>query len=526
LNDGMEEKARAAVARILRSATFEQSERLRRFLEFIVTETLAGNGGRLKGYAIAVEVFDRDHGFDSTVNPIVRVEAARLRAKLREYYETEGRDDPVRLVMPKGGYVIQLEERQPASAALGRGSLAMQPEAADRTPPVGEAPSLAVLPFTNLSNDQEQGYFADGITDTLITELSRLPELLVISRQSSFAYRNAPMKAEEISRELGVRYLLHGSVQRAASRVRIIAQLIDAESGAHLWAERFDREIENVFHVQDEVVRHIMAVLQVRIVAGSDRLRSPQEEGPRNLEAHDRLMRGLERFWIYTQESMDKAHGFFKQAVELAPTDAEAHAWLARALVFRWLMYWDERPDGLEQAYHHARTAVDLGPRLPQAYTVLCWVQLWRRECAAAAAAGRRAATLDPNNADAHMFIAYALSVCGKGKEAMHHIEKALRLNPHPSSLYHFTLGQCYYVLKDYEKAIEAFRQGVAVWNAFYPNHFYLCLTYTLLGREEEARSARESLLALTEGRRPALRRIQLHSGVDQELERRAGLID
>lgn len=521
--DAEKTQAHACLERVLSSAPFAQSERLQRFLRLIVTETLAGHADRLKGYAIALEVFDRDPGFDPAINAIVRVEAARLRAKLREYYEAYGQDDPVRLVMPKGSYAIQLEKPQPGS---GVGSSSWAPLQAWRASeprasiPVEEKPSLAVLPFTNMSSDAEHGYFADGVTDTLITELSRLPELLVISRQSSFAYRNVTRKAEEIARELGVKYLVEGSVQRAASHVRIIAQLIDAGSGAHLWAERFDRELKDIFQVQDDVVRHILAVLQVRITAALEHTPA------RSIEAHDCLMRGLERFWAYRQDAMDEAKAHFTRAVELDPADAAAHAWLARALVFSWLMYWDERPEALEHAYRHARLAIDLGPQLPQAYAVLCWVQLWRNQCGAAIAAGRHAVRLDPNNADAHMFMAYALSVSGRGKEAARYIEKAMRLNPHPSALYHFTLGQYYYVLADYENAIAAFKQGTAVWDAFYPNHYYLCVIYTLLGRDEEASSARKTLLALCDGRRPFLRRIHMHADVDPELERRAGLID
>jgi TolB-like protein len=246
LTEAESSTVRACLERILLSAPFAQSGRLQRFLTLVVTETLAGHADRLKGYTIGVEVFDRDPSFDSAIDPIVRVEAARLRAKLREYYDREGRNDPIRLELPKGRYAVRI---------------------APHPLPIEEKPSLAVLPFTNMSSDAEQGYFAAGVTDALITELSRLPDLFVISRHSSFAYLNMDKRVQEIGQELRVRYLLGGSVRRAGNRVRVTTQLIDASSGRHVWAERFDRELQDILAVEDDVVRRILAVLQVKLTA-------------------------------------------------------------------------------------------------------------------------------------------------------------------------------------------------------------------------------------------------------------------
>lgn len=522
LTDAERSAVGACLERILLSAPFAQSERLQRFLKFVVTETLAGHADRLKGYTIGVEVFDRDPSFDSAIDAIVRVEAARLRAKLREYYDAEGRDDPVRIELPKGRYAAQMEMRPPRAAAAPAPALV-----APHPAPVEDKPSLAVLPLTNLSSDAEQGYFADGVTDSLITELSRLPGLFVISRHSSFTYRNVNKRAEEIGQELGVKYLVEGSVRRAGNRVRITTQLIDTASGRHLWAERFDRELQDIFAVEDDVVRRILAVLQVKLT-GPDSARTVHE-GTRSVEAHDCLLRGLERLWLSTQDSVLQARTYFSRAVDLDATYATAHAWLARALVFEWIMYWNPRPEGIEEAHEHARLAVDLDPQLPQAQSILCWVQLWRRQGDASIAAGSKAVTMDPNDADAHVFLASALCASGRGRAALHYIEKGMRLNPHPSGFYHFALGQCHYVLEDYEQALEAFKQGVALRDVFYPNHYHLCLIYTLFGREAEARVERDILLKLTSGRKPILRNIYLDehvSKVTDELARRAGLIE
>jgi adenylate cyclase len=515
-------KARTCLDRILASPCFVQSERQQRFLKFIVTESLAGRTDRLKGYSIAVEVFDRDVSFDPGIDAIVRVEAARLRGKLREYYEREGRTDPVRFDLPKGAYLIRMEWRPPGTMP----SPQEPPEArahtvgqaiSPRLQPIEDRPSLAVLPFANISSDSEQAYFADGITDGLIAELSRLPGLLVISRHSSFVYKGVSKRAEQIGAELGIRYLLEGSVQRAAERVRITVQLIDAASGAHLWAERYDRELKDIFAVQDDVTQRIVSVLQVKFAAAE------QERighgGTVNVEAHDRLLRGLERFWIFTPESNSEASVHVACALELDPGYAAGHTWLARVLVFRWIMLWDPTPEALECAYDHIRQAVDLDPKGPLTQAVLCWVQLWRKQGEAAIAAGWRAVDLDPNNADAYLFLAYALAASGRGEEALHNIVKGMRLNPHPSAVYYNALCLSYLALEEYDQAITACRRGIEVTDVFIPNHYMLCLIYTLLGHDEDARAEREKLMMLTGASKPVIQYIWLDEDVRLRME-------
>jgi adenylate cyclase len=523
-------KARTCLDRILASPCFVQSERQQRFLKFIVTETLAGHTDRLKGYTIAVEVFDRDVSFDPAIDAIVRVEAARLRAKLREYYEREGGTDPVRFELPKGAYVIRMQWR----AAHTTQSLQESPDTRAQTVghamstglrPIEDRPSLVVLPFANMSSDSEQEYFADGITDGLITELSRLPGLFVISRHSSFVYKGVSKRAEEIGAELGIRYLLEGSVHRAAERVRITAQLIDAASGAHQWAERYDRELKDIFAVQDDVTQRIVNVLQVKFAANARERMS--HGGTVNVEAHDCLLRGLERFWKFTPESTREARVQLVRAVELDPGYAAGHTWLARVLVFRWIMLWDPNPETLERAYDHIRLAVDLDPKAPHAQAVLCWVQLWRKQGEVAIAAGWRAVHLDPNNADAYFFLSFALAVSERGEEALHNVVKAMRLTPHPSAFYQTALGLCYFVLEEYDLAIAACKRGVEVTDGSIPNHYWLCLIYTLLGRDQEARVERERLMELSGGRKPVIQHIWLSEDLGfrmRGLARLAGL--
>jgi TolB-like protein/Tfp pilus assembly protein PilF len=517
-----EEKTAEACAyldKILASPMFVQAERQQRFLRYVATETLAGRAELLKGYTIGVAVFDRESSFDPALDAIVRVEAARLRGKLREYYDSEGRDDSVRFVLPKGNYAVHIEWQGEEPPQTPNSHSTVFPQ------PIEDRPSLAVLPFVNMSSNAEQEYFADGITDCLITELSRLSGLFVISRQSSFIYKKVVKRAEEIGSELGVKYLLEGSVQRSEEWVRITAQLIDAASGVHVWAERYDRELKDIFALQDDVTRRIATVLQVKLA--SNEANRFGHEGAPVAEAHDALLRGLERFWVYTQESTEEAKVHFANAVQLDPGYAAAHAWLARALVFQWIFLWEPRDETLELAFEHARAAVDLDPQHPFAYSVLSWVQCWRGQGEASITAGRRAVALDPNNADAYLFHAMALAASDRGAEALRYIENGMRLNPHPSAFYQLALGFCYLVLEKYDEAIAAYRHGIEVTDVFIPNHVWLCAVYTLLGREDEARIQREKVLALTGGRTPAVRVIwleeNLHSRMD-DLMQRAGL--
>ena len=200
---------REQLVRILNSGPFHQSQRRQQFLEYLVNETLAGRGERLKAYNVALEVFDRPETFDPAIDPLVRIEAARLRDKLREYYGTDGQGDPIHIELPKGTYTPQIEFRheEPSSPADAL--------------PLPDKPSIAVLPFTNMSGDPDQEYFSDGITEDIITELSRFHEFTVIARNSSFRYKGLSPKIEDVGRQLGVKYIVEGSVRKIGNRVRV-----------------------------------------------------------------------------------------------------------------------------------------------------------------------------------------------------------------------------------------------------------------------------------------------------------------
>lgn len=461
---------RTWLRRVLAHTLFAQSARQQSLLQFIVEEALAGRAPLLKGYTLGVEVFGRGTDFDPMVDSIVRVEVARLRSKLVEYYAGDGREDAVVFELPKGGYAPLIH--------LGR---------QDAAPAVRDArPSLAVLPFVNGGDDPAQGYFADGLTDDLITDISKLSGLFVISRQSAFVYKGSAKRAEEIAAELGVRYLLVGCLRKAADRVRISAQLVDAQSGGDLWAERYDRDAADIFAVQDDVAKCIVKALQVQLT-GFERERLGHE-GTGSVEAHDALLRGLSEYWHYSPEGCAAAQTFFRQSLQLDPNYAVAHAWLARSYVLQYSMGWNLRDtETLSPALEHAQRAVDLDDFLPLAHAMLGWVQLWRRNTDVAIEAGRRACALNPNDADAHLFLSYTFSAAGCEEEALRHIEQGMQLNPHPSSVYLLALGQAYLALEDYEAACAAFNKGIELNSGFVANHAYLAVYYALLGRMDEA---------------------------------------
>jgi adenylate cyclase len=481
---------REQLQRVLQSNLFDHSERHTRFLRYVVEETLAGRAGRLNGFLVGVEVFDRDETFDPAVDSIVRVEAGRLRAKLREYYTGTGRADPVEIVLPKGGYAVRFLTREvkPAVTTAPHSPISTSQNAAAAA--VDEDPIVAVLPFDNLSTDPEQEYFSDGITEDIITDLSRLSSLQVISRHSTFVYKGRAVRTREISEELGARYIIEGSVRKAGDRIRIIAQLIDVMNDIHLWAGRFDRELHDVFTIQAEVSRMIVDALKIKLTAQEEARLG--HRGTESVEAHDYLLRGMEQFYLFTPESIDNAIAHLSKALELDPQYAEAYAWKSRIIVYNFAIGMNTAAEEtVIPAIALARRAIELDELLPMGHANLGWALMWHREIDKALEEVQRAVDLDPNYADALLWHSLVFSSAGLGQEALASIERAISLNPHYIITYTFALGVAYYVLEQYEKALQHFERGIQRNPDFLPNHLLKTGILGLMeGREEEARSA------------------------------------
>ena len=350
--------------------------------------------------------------------------------------------------------------------------------------PLPEKPSIAVLPFDNVSNDPEQEYFSDGITDELTTRLSQLSGLFVIARNTAFTYKGRPVNIQDVGRELGVRYVLEGSVQQAGGRARINVQLIDAATGFHLWAERFDRRLDDIFALQDDVTSNIVAALEVELSEAEERKLAQRYTS--SFEAYDEFLRGWEQLFRSTVEANRRARGHFERAIQLDPKFARAYADLA-------LTYFAGvtnvvAPDAsMETAYDLAQTAVTLDDKLPQVHWVLSAVYLFKGEYERSLAASNAAIALEPNFADAYGLQALTLFARGRPAEGLPLIEHAMRLNPRYPAGYLEELGKIQFALGRYDDAIatlEAARErNPNNWNA----RMFLAASYVHTGRVDDA---------------------------------------
>ena len=362
-------------------------------------------------------------------------------------------------------------------------------EQADRPPvdalPLPAKPSIAVLPFANGSNDAGQEVFADGLTEDLITDLSRDPGLFVIARNSAFAYKGKAMDVRTIAAELGVRYLLEGSIRRVAGRVRINVELVDAVSGGHAWAERFDRDLEDIFAVQNEVTGKIVDALTGRLARPS----APRR--PRSLEAYD-LWARARMLLDESPQSTREAQLLLKRALELDPDYAAAHALLAQNRWMAWL-HWGEPIDpNRALSLQLAERAVSLDPNDAGCRRILGNVLAHEGRWAESDAEFAAALELDPNHADALADLSDLTVLAGKIPEGLEYIQKALRLNPHPPTGYYWTLGQAQYAARDYARAIETLRREDTYRTGA---RRYLAASLAQAGRLDEARREAELFL-------------------------------
>ena len=345
--------------------------------------------------------------------------------------------------------------------------------------PLPNKPSIAVLPFVNLSNDPEQESFADGMTEDLITDLSRSGGLFVIARNSVFAYKGRAMDVRAIAEDLGVRYLLEGSVRRAADRVRINAQLVDAQTGEHLWAERFDRNLEDIFAVQDEVTAKIVEALL-------GRLRTPPSRNrPKSLEAYDLCVRARKLIDDSPQTARE-AHLMLTRALSLDPDYAEAYRWLAMNHWMGWVHWGEPVQPARSVALELARKAVAIDPNDAGCRWVLANLLAYERSFAEADAEFAKAIELDPNEADTWATLSDIAVLAGRVEEGLEHIRKAFRLNPYPASWYYLTLGQAQYAAGDYEAAVETLRKDETYRTS---SRRFLAASLAQLGRLDEARA-------------------------------------
>ncbi len=338
-----------------------------------------------------------------------------------------------------------------------------------------------------MSGDTEQDYFADGISEDLITALSKLSQLLVIARNSSFTFKGKNVHVQEVGTKLGVRYVLEGSVRRSGNRVRITVQLIDATTGGHLWAERFDRDLTDIFAVQDDVTQHIVSALALNLTE-TDQQRLASEHTD-NMEAYDCFLRGRELWHRLTKETTIQARDVLQRAIELDPKFASAHAFLALTHGLDYMNRWSPSPSrSREQAEEAATRAVALDDRDPWAHWALGIVKLYMRQHDEAISAAERVIVLNPNFADGHVGLGEALLFSGRSDEALKCFDRAMALSPYfPDVLLHFQ-AMALFQLGRYEKAIGFLKRRLGRNPGSDVSHALLAASYGHLGRFDEAR--------------------------------------
>jgi adenylate cyclase len=361
-------------------------------------------------------------------------------------------------------------------------------------PSVPDKPSIAVLPFANMSGDAEQEYFSDGISEDLITDLSKVSALFVIARNSSFTYKGKAVKVQEIGRELGVRFVLEGSIRKAGNRVRITAQLVDAATGGHLWADRFDRDLTDIFATQDEVVQKIVGALAVKLTQRE--AKQLRRAGTRNIEAYECWLRARELLGRGTRESTVQCRTMHRRALEIDPNFSAPYAGLAFAAVSDYVNAWvDEPARALEEAERWARRAIELDDQQPVGHVALGNVLVWCRRHDDALAALNRAVELDHNYAQGHALIGMALMYSGRAAAALEPFATAMRLDPlHPNIVLHL-VAQMHFSLGHDEIAATYLLERIARNPNTDASRMLLAACYGHLGRAEEARAAWAELL-------------------------------
>jgi serine/threonine-protein kinase len=502
------EAARAQLQKILSSETFVRAERLSRFLRFAVEQTLEGQGDKLKEYVVGVEVFQRQQDFDPRIDAVVRVEARRLRAHLMKYYETEGRDDPVRIDFPKGAYVPVFEARRwrPAGRRytqvmglllallllVAGGWLAVTSWRArsTRQGPAHTGPPLSsvlILPFADLSPQHDQEYFCDGITDELISALTKVEGLRVLSQASAFQFKGKADDLSRIAEQLQVGAVLRGSVRREDSRLRVTAQLIRAGDGAYLWSETFERAMKDLFAIQDEISRAVVQRLQVQLAGERRRLVRPYTE---NQEAHNLYLQGRHYWNQRTEDGLNKSIESFERAVALDPKFALAYAALAdsRALLASYGL--SPPRQIMPKAREAAVRALELDEGLGEAHASLAFVRfLYEWDWQGAEKAYKRASELNPGYAIMHHWYAGYLRAMGRLDEALAESRQAQALDPLSPAIGR-DLGRIFHCQRRYDQAIEQYRKTLELEPGFPSGYLHLGMAYAQKAMYPEAVAA------------------------------------
>ena len=508
------DEVRAALEKVASSEGFSSAGRLPHFLRHLVEAALAGQTDRLKESVLGIECFGRDASFDPRADSVVRVEARRLRARLDEYYEGPGRNDAVRILLPKGAYVPEFVFAGAAAPAANAADAVLAPMPrgwklagvvallaaigvalgwwqAQSMRRLREAPvaTIAVLPFENVGGDPENEYFSDGLTEEIINRLARTPGLRVIARSLTAAYRGKPPSLDEVAAKLQASMIVEGSVRRQGQRLRVTARLVSVRDGGTLWAESYERTAADVFAIQDEIAQSVAAALRIR--TGAAGTAGPAVSRPASLEAYHLYLRGRQQANMNTAESMARAVRFFEDSLRLDPNYAPALASLSTAVTIAGYYGLIPPAEAWTRARQAAVRAVEMDPLLAEAHASLGLSLAWQDwNWTGAEAAFRKAIEADPRSATARGLYAVAVLVPElRLKEAQSEYRTALELDPLPLFLnftYAFFLlvdGRPGEAVSQYERVLEL--------EGLHPDVYWdygMALAYA--GRRDEARRA------------------------------------
>jgi TolB-like protein/tetratricopeptide (TPR) repeat protein len=460
------DEIRTHLEKILAGRLFSRSDRLIRFLRFSVEQTLAGKGDQLKEQLIGIEVFDRKPDYDPRIDPIVRVEARRLRSKLKAYYASVGRADRILIGLPKGSYAPFFRSRTTAAPVVRK-------ETAER--------SIVVLPFTNLTPEAGDDYFSDGLTEELIHLLTRIPKLRVVAWDSASQLRGREQDLAGIRQQLNVGAVLRGSVRRTCARVRVTSQLIDAETGAYLWSHAYDSEMQDVFTIQEEIARAIVDTLQLTLKSEAGR-KAP------NLNCYNLCLQARFHTSKRTMDGLRKSITCFEQAIAADDSSAAAYAGLADSyslLAHHGLI---DTAEAISKARAAAEKALALDPQSPEATVSLAFIRgQFDWDWVDAESLYRRAIALNPGYSRArHWFAVDHLALLGRLDEALAEIHIACHLDP-LSQIIHEGYGYVYMFRREYSTALEKYQQLIDLDPLFYKGYSSMGRVLCLMGRFDEA---------------------------------------
>jgi adenylate cyclase len=474
---------RKQLDRILASREFHATKRVRDFLRFVVEETLAGRSDQLKGYTVATAVFGRDSDFDPTLDPIVRIQAGKLRRELERYYLVAGSEDPIRIDIPKGRYVpFFIEQRAPASGASA--------EFAPESSVGGATPSVAVLPLDNLTGDTEQDYFVEGLLSELTVELGRYQDIIAIPGGGAGPAPSDAGNAKVAGSQLGARFLLGGTLRRDTERAKITLQLTDSATGRQVWSEAYEYRLDpaEVISTQESIARDVVATIAGESGIISQRLsREASNKKPSELTTYEAILRYHYYMRVMTPESFRDAFAALRFAVENEPDYGPARSAFANMHCHAYIWDVPEFENPLETASEYGRNGAVMDPANQLTRTIMAYVHLLRGELESARSEADIALSLNPNSPDFTGTIGYVLVLAGDFDRGRKLVENAIALNPCHPKWFHHAIWLDEYRQEQYESA---YREAVTAGPSLGFWHPVVCAApLGRLGRKPQARA-------------------------------------